>query len=164
MDNESKIEKATSEEALPAEILSQMSQRADEIMIDSQTKTDHSPYIEAKTTMSEGGLETQLLRGRSGADLRRTYDPENGETSYTLSVLYYSSGDRGAHYYSWSTFEPVMSYAINSEFDGQSEPVIKTDPSEISAVQLQLESYFPKIEQAEVKQSFARRILALLKK
>jgi hypothetical protein len=168
MQDESQAEKIVSPELSPTEIISQMSQRVDEIITDSETtKVSPSPYFGIKKNTSEAGIETtSLSSSRSGAGLNRTSDPNTGATLYELSVLYHGTGDRGADIYSWSTLEPVVNYSVNSEMNGQSEVVPKTDPNEIKSTQLFIEQYFPeqppKVD--NVKQSFARRVLARLRK
>ena len=166
MTNETDVEKTVSPELSPVEVLAQMSKKADEVIIDSQTTTERpSPYFGVENVVSETGIETSSLRGRT-ADLIRTRDPETGTTSYKMSVLYYHSGDRGAFRYAWSTLEPTISYSVNSELTGLSEPELKTEPADIRSVQSMLESHFPEraTKQDEKKQSFAHRILARLKK
>ena len=166
MQDESQAEKSVSPEFSTTEILSQMSQRADAIITDSETtKSVPSPYFGVKKNISESGIETASLYSRSGAGLNRTSDPSTEGFLYELSVLYHATGDRGARQYSWSSAESVLNYRVNSEINGLSETVPKTDPEEIKSAQLLIEQYFPeKVSKLDdKKQSFARRILARLR-
>lgn len=165
MQDESQLEKSVSPELSPAEILSQMSSRADEIITDSETtKVAPSPYFGVKKNISETGVETASLYSRSGAELIRTSDPKAGTTLYELSVLFYNTDDRGAHKYSWSPKEPVVNYSVNSEMDGQGESVPKTEPEDIKSTQSLIEQYFPEQQSETAKRSFARNVLARLRR
>ncbi len=166
MQDESQIEKSTSPELSPTEILSQMSRRADEIITDSETVTTPLKYLGVKRSVSESGIETVSLSSRSGAGLNRTSDPETGATMYELSVLFHGTGDRGTRVYSWSSLEPTLDVTVNSEVNGRTDPITVTESEEIKSTQQVIERYFPEQQSKPdtTRQSFARKILARLRK
>ena len=165
MQDESQTEKNTSAELSPKELLSRMSEKADAVIAD--TEKNPSLYFGVRKSISDSGIElTSLCSTQTGAGMSSARDLETGATSYELTVLYHGSGDRGAFKYSWSTLEDSLKYAVESEMNGNEEPVVKTGQTEIKSVQSLLESYFPDQEpkKDKTKKSLARRVLASLRK
>jgi hypothetical protein len=167
MKNEKQTANNSEFEQSTREVLAEVSTKANEI-IDNPNLRKSSDYSVKPIVMPDGSQETSVTSWSHGASLVRNFDPETGNSTYLLGVLYHSSEDRGSFNYSWSGEGISVLSAISSEMNGVSDNPAITNPREIKFIQSQLEQYFPTQQAEEIpvpkKKTFGSKLLAFLNK
>jgi hypothetical protein len=162
MRNESGLENSANGELSPSELLLQVSKKV-EAIFDDATKRPNL-YTDVNTVTSETGTEVSYLcASRSGAGLKRSRDKNTGTTGYELSEIYYHDLSKQVFVYCWSTLGPAVSFSVNSEVWGDSEPELKTGKENIRLLQKMIEGHFPEPDLEVTKQTLAQRVLAFLR-